>query len=320
MKRLFFLIPAVMAGTILFAQGDCSKNHPIYKVNENGKVETVRALGSDPEFTFLRHLSSPDQVVAALKRAEKDKRYSRQVRELDDMLKQCGFENGVKDVTASSVSALTIPKGTEGNMGNGHYTYSKVKLETRTPAKAWKIESDNGCYVAVLSTCGNAFYPNTEKAKSYTGNKPACKDVSVDISSEPKEITVANGGERHITKKTYVYYVDHCGCFTGCGDDSYSDEGSRSRPLLVKTEDITEPAAVTYKVSTSGTGTATVCNGKPTQVRADMTDVSVEKEGEFTGDKPEVRKEYIEVSRHEYKRWLRSLESENCCGGCRTCK
>jgi hypothetical protein len=323
MKRLFFFIPAMMAGIILFAQSDCSKNHPIYKVDNNGKVETVHTLGSDPEFTFLRNLNSPQQVLAALKRAENNKKYSRQVREMNNMLKECGFDNGVKDVTLSSISQMTIPKGTEGNMGNGHLRYSYVRLSGSKPVKAWKVTSDNGCYVAFLAPCGNAFYPGTEakNATSYSGNKPACKDVAVDITSEPKEITIANGGEKHITKKTYIYYVDHCGCFTGCGDDSYSSEdGSRSRPLLVKTEDVVEPAAVTYKVSTNGTGKATVCNGTPVGVHADMTDVTVEKESEYTGNKPEVRKEYIEVSRREYRHALRCGEVEYHRGGCGSCR
>jgi hypothetical protein len=323
MKRLLLLLPALIAGVTLTAQNDCGRNHPVYKVDNAQAVATVRTLGTDPEFPFLRNLSTSQQVLAALKSADNNKKYARQVKELNDMLQEAGFENGIRDVSLSSISSITMPKGTEGNLGNGHYSYSYVTLAPPKPVKAWQITSGKGCYVAILSACGNAFYPGIEAQRSatFTGYKPVCKDVAVAVSSEPTQIIMSKGGEKHITKETYIYYIDRCGCFTGCEDDSYSGEdGSRSRPLLVKTEDIAEPAAVTYKVSAKGTGIATICNGKPKEVRADMADVTVEKELEYTGEKPEVRKEYIEVSRRTYMHTLRNGNAEYNLYKCKTCK
>jgi hypothetical protein len=303
MKHLFISAMFMMSGFALSAQNDCNKNHPVYNMDNTSAPKSVYRLGTDPEFPFLRNLTTSRQVLAALKSSANRKKYPRQMKEMDRMLREIGFENGVKDVKLSSISAISVPAGTSGNMGNGKLNYAYVEIKGK-PKKAWEISAGNGCYISFLSTCGNAFYAGdnfgANRTKSYTG----CKDIPVNISSEEKEITINDTPEHHVIKKTYIYYKkDGCGCFS-C-DDPDKIYG-RSRPLLVKKEDITEQVPQTYKVITTGTGTATVCNGKPTDVHADIT---VEKEAEYTGYRPpEVQKEYIEVSKREYKRTLRMKE------------
>jgi hypothetical protein len=205
-------------------------------------------------------------------------------------------------------------------MGTGHHGVMYSKLENGKRTRSWKIASSQGCYITFLSECGNAFYPKpVMKHKEYTAKMPpapVCKEVEVNITSEPKEITLPEAGQKHITKKTYIYYVERCGgcgsCFTGCEDDARGKEGKeyRSKPLCIKTEDIVEPVAVTYRVTTTGTARATVCcdSTTPSTVRADVVDVSIEKESAYTGGKPEVKKEYIEVSKHEYRQHMRCNE------------
>lgn len=312
MKRLMLFIPVMMAGTLLFAQNDCSKNHPIYKIDNTATPKPVYSFGSDPEFPFLRHLSTPGQVVKAMNSSENARMYPRQMKELNKLLTEIGFENGAKDVTASSVFSFELPKGTAGNMGNGQFHYMYARIESGNAQKAWKIVSGDGCYITFLNACGNAFYPSgvdDQNATTYTG-KPNCKNVAVNVTSEPKEITLSDADTK-TKKKQYIYYRKGCPCIA-CGSTWNKEDmnnGLMSEPLLVKTEDISEP--LTYKITANGTGTATVCKSKNssvvTDVNIDKETISVERQSAYLGyQKPTVEKEYIEVSRRDYRRALRN--------------
>lgn len=303
MKRLFFFIPVMMAGTMLFAQNDCSKNNPIYKDHGHSRAKVVRTLGADPEFPFLQNLSTREQVLAAMKNPANAKRHPRQMKELNSILKGIGFENGVKDVTLSNISPADLPKGTTGNMGDGKFGHAYTRLDGAKSYKGWKITSEHDCSIVFLRKCGNAFYPdNVMKETAYTGKVPECDNVPVNVSSEAKEITIKDMPENKIVKKTYIYYKKECGCFS-CKADSYADDEDRSRPLLVKKEVVVERIPQTFRVTTSNTGTATVCNGKPSEVH---TDINIERESAYGGyKKPVVKKEFIEVSKREYKRALK---------------
>jgi hypothetical protein len=327
MKKLLLFIPVMMAGAAAYAQNDCGKNHPIYKFDNVGAAKTVTTLGSNPEFPFLRHHTTAQGVLSAMKSSENKRRYPRQMRELNTLLTQIGFDNGVQDVQLSSITAENVAPGTTGNMGDGHFGYHFVQMEGGSH-KAWKVSSGNQCSITFFSACGNAFYPGSgaENATTFTGNKPACKDVAVNIPSESRDVTVPDAAEKQVTKKTYIYYAkESCGCFSRCntcsvGDSYRSEYGSHagnnnveySKPLLVKTEKVVVRVPQTYRVSTTGNGTATICDGKPTVVSADFM---VEKENAYAGYKPEVKKEYIEVTRHEYRRALR-----NECDQCSSCR
>lgn len=290
--------------SLSFAQTKNNKGHA-YKIHKSGSTTTVYNLGANPEFVFLRNLTTPEQVLAALNSDRNKKKYPRQMKEINRLLKNAGFTNGIKDVTLANISEETVPPGTTGTMGNGGLRYGKARMAGK-PKKAWKITSDDGRSVSFFSRCGNAFYADNfgaEKSNSYTG----CKEVPVNISPESKEITIDNVPLTHSTKKTYVYYRKGCGC-SGCTDMDVAYE--QSKPLLIKKEDIVEQVPQTYKVTTTGTGTATVCKGKTMDVRPDL---SIEKESEYLGyTKPSVTKVYKEVSRKEYKRWLRlKKQSDN---------
>ena len=303
MKKLLCLTPFILAASVLFAQGDCNKDHPVYKADISERPSRVYALGSDPEFPFLRNLSTPQQVVAAMNSRENRKKYPRQMRELNNMLMEIGYANGTKDVKVADVSSYYVSPGTTGNMGNGHFKYNYSVIEGKA-RKAWKITSGDQCGISFFTACGNAFYAlGGNSATTYTGNKPKCENVEVNINSDPKEVTVTE--TRDLKKKTYVYYKMGCPC-KQCGPGwsvTGYNEGILSRPLLVKTEKTAVPE--TYKVTTNTTGNAVMCKGKTTEVTAGIV---VEKENEYTGNMPDVRKEYIEVSKHEYKRLMREKE------------
>jgi len=309
-KILLFVPLLLGATTMVRAQGSCSKNHPVYNVDASGTPKKIFNLGADPEFPFLRNLSTSEQVVKALNSPANRKKYPRKMNELDDMLKEIGFAGGAMDVTTADVSSYTIPAGTTGNMGNGKMNYAYT--ETGKPMKAWKISSTT-CpgYISFMYKCGNAFYSAVPK--------PRCENMAVSVASETKEITVEP--QEVIKKKTYVYFKRCGGCSrcgeranTGCSrcgerrqeqpvvsDNPVSwtsaayEAGKVSSPLLIKTDK--ESLPVTYKVSASGTGT--VCNGENNHVNAD---INVERQGEYAGYNPDnIQKEYIEVSRHDYE-------------------
>lgn len=197
MKRLILILAMATGAIGSFAQsGLGGKNHAIFMFNNPGDPKEVYRLGMDPEFPFLRNLSTRQAVVSAMQRAQHDSRYTRQARELNELLMAAGFARGIKDVTVASVTSYQVDPGTTGNMGSGKFTYMYSKIETGETVNAWKVTSDNGGYIAFLSPCGNAFYPGAyvappalstldllpitapsdtlamERPNAYTGEKP----------------------------------------------------------------------------------------------------------------------------------------------------
>jgi hypothetical protein len=225
MKRLI-LVLSIFAGALSsFAQG--GKNHEIFMFNNSAAPAPVYKLGMDPEFPFLRNLSTPEQVVSAMQRAQRSGN-SRRVQELNKLLKATGFVRGIKDVTVASVSSYDVPTGSTGNMGSGHYNYLYCQMNTGD-TKGWKVTADNGDFIAFLSPCGNAFYPGAyvapqtvsalefmpvpspdsiqvEKTAEYTGEKKCdeCKTKEDDCCRCDCEPVY-----RHHHRR--AYYSDCCG-------------------------------------------------------------------------------------------------------------
>ena len=286
MKRIFFLLPLIACWVAGYSQ-----DHPVFKFSQGQSPKEVYRLGTNPEFPFLRHLSTPQQVANALRSKANAQKYPAKMKELNQLLMSAGFANGAKDVQASNITAMDVPAGTTGNMGDGHLHYMYVRFAGGNNYKAWKISSGSN-YIAFLGPCGNAFYggPAAEAAGTSSGNMPRCREVA--LNEGPKEMTVDGTVERQVTKKTYVYFEEKDCCSPcGCG------EVRKSRPILWKTEEVTEAVPTTYKVKTDGRGTALICNDTLKAVDANLT---IESSGEYTGYKPEVRKEYVKVSEREY--------------------
>lgn len=277
MKRIILLLSAVFVGASTFAQ----KNHEIFKFDNVGAAQDINALGSNPEFPSLRHLSSPSAVASAIRKT--GDRDDRRGRELNNILMESGFSGGAKDVQASNVTAATIPAGTTGKMGNGTMGYQFVRMGSTN--KAWKVTSNNGTSVYFFGTCGNAFVPGSAATAVVA---PKCKDVAVNVVSEPKEIRVDESQASLVKQHTYIYYKKSCGA-------------GNSAPLLVNTKYVALANPVTYKISVSGEPTARVCNdGTTSNVYGN---INIESTGTYGGfRKSDMKGDYHLVSKKVYDR------------------
>lgn len=281
MKRLILLLTSVsIMGASSFAQ-TCGKNHPIFKFDNPGTATAVHSLGANPQNPALRNKASVDALVNGMK--------AKPSRELNNMLKEIGFADGARSVKASNVTATTISAGTTGNMGDGNNNYHYVKMASTF--KAWKITSDDGCSVYVLAQCGNTFFPGSGVANAAVA--PKCKDITVNVTGEPKEVTVADANRNMVRERTYVYFKKGC-------------SGKVSKPILAGSRDIAEATATTYRVTPNSTQTVRVCGDQPVTV---TTDLNVEKVSGFSGFKRSDKKVYKLVSKREYKQYLRSEHS-----------
>jgi hypothetical protein len=278
MKRIILLLGAVFIGASAFAQ----KNHEIFKFENCGAAAAmdIRSLGSNPEFPSLRHLGSPAAVASAIKKT--GMRSDRKGQELNTLLMETGFPNGASDVMASNITSSVIPAGTTGKMGNGTLGYQYVSMSTSN--KAWKVTSNNGTSIYFFAACGNAFVPGTSGTAACA---PKCKDVAVNVVSEPKEI-IADAQASIVKQNTFIYYRKQCG--TG-----------NAKPLLVNSKDVAVVNPRIYKVTVTGDQSARVCNdGSTANV---YTNINIENTGSYAGfRKTEMKGDYKLVSKKVYDR------------------
>lgn len=277
------LLGAVCVGASSFAQ----KNHQIFKFENVGTPKEVATLGANPEFPFLQHLSSREQVAAAIKKA--GARNDSKGRELNDLLMETGFSNGSRDVTASNISQVTIPAGTTGKMGDGNLGYSFVRLGSTN--KAWKVTANNGNSIHFFGPCGNAFIPGSGVASAAI--VPPCKEVAVNVVSEPKEITIDDATASLGKQNTFIYYKRSCGA-------------GNSKPLMISSKDVVLSSPRKYKVTVSGDKTARVCtDGTSSNV---FTTINVENTSSYSGfKKNDMKGEYKLVSKKVYDKAQKKL-------------
>jgi len=298
MKRIF-LIPALLTAAYSgFAQTECSQNNPIYKFdNTSGAPKEIRRLGSNPEFPFLRNLSSESQVYSAIKK--NNTKNSRGMSQLNGLLIEIGLPNGANDLQESSITATTIPAGTEGNMGYGGYgsEYSVLQGDF----KAWKISSGNGgnCYVYIMQKCGNAFFPKNGTMKT------ACLDVPVTLDADTKEVTLQAAAPSNTLNRTYVYYERKHRRRPLSPEYSDLTDPRASNPVLIRTSKDMSPVPQTYKVSlNTSENRVKVC---PDQTVSIPASINVEKESEYTGYYPAAKANYKLVSRRVYRKTERKM-------------
>lgn len=297
MKRLF-LIPALLTAAFSsFAQTECSQNNPIYKFDEaNGSPKEIRSLGSNPEFPFLRNLSSTDQVYSAIKK--NNGKNSRGMAQLNGLLMEIGMTNGANDVQPSSITATTLPAGTEGNMGYGGYgsQYSVLKGNF----KAWKISSGGSCYVYIMQKCGNAFFPKT------AAQRTACLNVPVTLTADTKEVTLQGAPPSTTTDKVYVYYHRRHRRRALAPEFADLTDSRASNPILLSTTKDMQAVPQSYKVTVNTTeNSVKAC---PDQMLTIPANINVEKESEYTGYYPAAAKStYKLVSRRVYRRTERKM-------------
>ncbi len=301
MKRLILISAIITVASSCFAQTECSKNNPIFKTDNYGAPKEIYSLGSNPEFPFLRNLSTSHQVASAIRRSED--RHG--MTELNSMLTDIGFTNGAKDVTASSVTEYYIPSGTLGNMGDGNFNTAYIKLTGNgQDIKSWKISSPTGCYVYILAKCGNAFYP----AKPH-GRATTSMDVPLNLNSNSKEVSLACGDIKTTTGSVYVYYLKNRDRKRALAPEYANLTDPRaSTPVLLNTSKKVEAVPQTYKVTVSTPDNSIrVYEDRPLEVTAN---INVEKTTEYTGYYPaKTNTQYKEVSKRIYRKTERKMHN-----------
>jgi hypothetical protein len=299
MKRLILISAFFSLTSYCFAQSGSTKSNPIFVNDNSGTPKEVYRLGTNPEFPGLRNLNSPQQVATAMKK-------TRGKAQLNSMLNDIGFTNGVADVDASMITPAYIPSGTRGNMGDGNYSSADIKLmgdngtSSSKGVKAWKITSPSGDYMYVLGKCGNAFYPTS-------GTKTtACVNAPLNLSNTTKEVTLGGDAVSTSLQSTYVYYHKRHRRHALAPEFSDLNDPTASTPVLLSKSKSVTAIPQTYKVTVSTSNSnIQVCEDQPVNLSAD---INVEKTNEYTGNYPsKSNKQYKEVKKHVYKKIAKKM-------------
>ena len=187
MRSLVMILTVAVCCTHAFGQKPCyqhSRLYTFYKGNEP-KLFTD-TLGRRPEFPFLQKIhgvTSPELFIKSIRNPANQKKYAREFKAFDLLLRNSGFTRGYKDLHLKSVSKVYISPGTIGNLGyydkekdviNYEYVILSPAGEEPEGTSAWKLTNASGCFLYILHTCGNGFYPN-EKA----GGGAYCKVATI---------------------------------------------------------------------------------------------------------------------------------------------
>jgi hypothetical protein len=296
MKRIFFITASVLLATAANAQTGVRPDNSLYQFNNTVKAKEVRQLGTNPEFPFLRNLSTGRDVYTAMRRHGSDN--TADGRKLNSLLMQIGYTNGVRDVNPEDISLAYITPGTEGNMGSRGHTYSYYKLAgAPSEYRAWRIAPNGSGYSALylFAKCGNAFYPKT-------GDRTACIKVPVQLNADAGQIRLNSSGRKVTnTEEAYVYYSRRKG---KKGERAYSVAGINaqypSSPVMLNAKKKTEVQPETYTISiTSPQQPVFACADSTLNLTASL---NVEKTSSYTGYYPDrSNKTYKEVSKRDYK-------------------
>jgi hypothetical protein len=298
MKRSILIPAFFLVASSCFAQTQCSQSNPIFRTDNYGAAKEVYSFGSNPEFPFLRNLSTPQQVANAMKKGIA--RHG--MAELNRMMMDIGFTNGVKDVTAAYVTEDYVATGTPGNMGDGNFSTAYIKLMGGDQGvKTWKISSPTGCYVYILAKCGNAFYPAKPATKATTS-----LDVPLNLNTTSNEVTLESSATKTTTGSTYVYYYKTKHRNRAEAHKANVNDPCASEPVLLNTTKKVEAVPQTYKVTVSTPeNSVKVYEDKPLDVTAN---INVEKISEYAGYYPTAtKKQYTEVSKRVYRKSERKM-------------
>ena len=195
MKNLLLFLSAFLFGQgLAHSQDPCRKKSSLFKFDASVHPRLfTEKLGNHPQFPFLQKEKGIDTRVLflrAVKDPENRKNYKKEFAEFNELLKDIGFTNGYKGLTLSRIENLFINPGTIGNLGfynkdypQNSYIYVKLNPAGEEPdgVAAWKITGSSGCYIYILHTCGNAFYPSN-------ATEGCCKEVLLESMAIPLDI------------------------------------------------------------------------------------------------------------------------------------
>jgi len=148
-------------------------------------------LGGHPEFPFLQEVNgvnSTELFIRAIRNDSVHVKYAREFKAFDLLLRNSGFKNGYKDLSKKNVQNVHVSPGTIGNLGfydkqKDLISYIYVRLnpagEDASGIAAWKLTNSSGCFLYILHTCGNAFYPNSTDC---------CKAITVEARTDTLSI------------------------------------------------------------------------------------------------------------------------------------
>jgi hypothetical protein len=209
--RHFLLLMAICAFSSAYSQSPCPQNSILYKFYKSIPPRAFNEkLGNHPEFEFLQTINgitSVDLFLKSISNPENQTKYEREFKGFDLLLRNSGFTNGWRDLNASNIENLFVKPGTLGNLGfydkvkdRISYIYVKLNPAGESPAgvAAWKLTNSAGCYLYILHTCGNAFYPNDKPTKTggaviggtgkNSNNKNCCRNIGIETTIPPIEL------------------------------------------------------------------------------------------------------------------------------------
>jgi hypothetical protein len=197
--RAYLILLLIISSTAIYAQKPCYQNSRLYLFDRhNEPLLFTDPLGRRPQFPFLQRMNgitTPELFIKSIQNPHQQAKYTRTFPAFDLLLRNSGFAHGYKDLNVKNVRKVYITPGTVGNLGffnqqTNVINYLYVKLnpagEAAEGIEAWKLINKDGCFLYILFTCGNAFYPNGDLVV-VNGGAPAvipgatagCRNVTV---------------------------------------------------------------------------------------------------------------------------------------------
>ena len=183
----------------LYAQQPCHKKSKVFRFDPHVHPWVfTEKLGNHPQFPFLQYekgINSRALFVKAAKDPDSRKNYKKEFEVFNELLREIGFRNGYKDLKADNIENLYVNPGTPGNLGfynpdkeGNNYIYVRLRPagEDADGVAAWKLTGPSGCYIYILHTCGNAFYPNDPEADG-----DCCKAITIETPVTPVEVNAS---------------------------------------------------------------------------------------------------------------------------------
>ena len=173
--RAYIIFILIITSSALMAQKPCYQHSRLYLFDKHNEPRLFTdPLGRHPQFPFLQRvngITTPELFIHSIRDTLQQIKYARTFKAFDLLLKNSGFWHGYKDLNTKNVRKVYITPGTIGNLGfynkeTDVMNYLYVKLnpagEAAEGIEAWKLINKDGCFLYILFTCGNAFYPNGE--------------------------------------------------------------------------------------------------------------------------------------------------------------
>jgi hypothetical protein len=195
--RFLIFFSLIIASTTIYAQNPCYHHSRLYLFDKHNEPKLFTdPLGRHPQFPFLQRkngVMTAEQFLKSIRDTMQQKKYDRTFKAFDLLLRNSGFWRGYKDLNRRNVRKVYITPGTVGNLGfynkeRDEINYDYVKLnpagEASEGIEAWKLINKDGCFLFILFTCGNAWYPNgdvvvTTGGGGKTGPGNCCRTITV---------------------------------------------------------------------------------------------------------------------------------------------